>query len=359
MTENTLSWQDFLVRHGAQLNPATQAIDGFEPAETSAASVAPRQAPAAFVTPLTDVGLIAVSGEEGASFLHTQLTNDVEHLTESDVRLAGYCTPKGRLLATMLIWKSDEAVWLQLPRELQPAIQKRLEMFRMRAKAPIHDLSDQYAVLGVSLPPDSNALTHWFETVPDAPYAKVESPAGTLLRLPDVQGSVRFQIVVPVAQAQEIWPLLTRDLPAVGAGFWQLSEVRSGIPQVTLATQEKFVPQMINYEAVGGVNFKKGCFPGQEIVARSQYLGKLKRRMQHAQVADASAAAGMEVFSSTDPGQPCGMVVNAAPRPDGQGAECLVEIKMAALDEGSVHLGSASGPQLDFLPLPYALPDPD
>src|SRR5690606_25191471 len=108
----------------------------------------------------------------------SQLTNDVEHLSESDVRLAGYCTPKGRLLATMLMWKSDETIWLQLPRELRPAIQKRLEMFRMRAKAPIHDMSDQFAVLGLSLPPETNALTHWFETLPDAPYQKVESDAG-------------------------------------------------------------------------------------------------------------------------------------------------------------------------------------
>lgn len=356
MTENTLSWQDFLVRNGARLDPATQTISGFEPA---AATVVPGQVPSAFVTPLTDVGLIAISGEDGASFLHTQLTNDVENLSESDVRLAGYCTPRGRLLATMLMWKSDDVIWLQLPRELLPAIQKRLEMFRMRAKAPINNMSDQYAALGVALPPDSNSLSHWFETLPDAPYEKVESQAGTLLRLPDVQGSARFQLVVPVAQAQDIWPVLTADTPAVGAQFWQLSEVRSGIPQVTLSTQEKFVPQMINYEAVGGVNFKKGCFPGQEIVARSQYLGKLKRRMQYAQVAAPSVLAGMEVFSSADPDQPCGMVVNAAPHPDGQHAECLVEIKMASLDEGSVHLGSASGPQLQFLPLPYALPDPD
>jgi folate-binding protein YgfZ len=135
---------------------------------------------------------------------------------------------------------------------------------------------------------------------------------------------------------------------------WHLTDIHAGIPQITQPTQEQFVPQMVNYELIGGVNFKKGCYPGQEIVARSQYLGKLKRRMMFASV-DAEAKPAMEIFSSTDPEQPCGMVVNAERNPRGD-SDCLVELKTAVLEEGTIHLGSAQGPQLTFSALPYSLP---
>jgi folate-binding protein YgfZ len=142
-----------------------------------------------------------------------------------------------------------------------------------------------------------------------------------------------------------------------GNAAWHLASIHAGIPQVTAATQEQFVPQMINFELIGGVNFKKGCYPGQEIVARSQYLGKLKRRVVLASLDNASARAGDEVFAADDPAQPAGMVVNAAPNGAG-GADALVEIKLAALD-GAVHHGTAGGTLLRFLPLPYALEQAD
>jgi folate-binding protein YgfZ len=132
-----------------------------------------------------------------------------------------------------------------------------------------------------------------------------------------------------------------------------LSAIHAGVPQVSQPTQEQFVPQMINFELIGGVNFRKGCYPGQEIVARSQYLGKLKRRMALATLDNAAARPGDEVFSSADPDQPCGMIVNAAPNGAG-GADVLVEIKLAAIDSAVRH-GSAGGTALSFLPLPYAL----
>jgi folate-binding protein YgfZ len=154
-----------------------------------------------------------------------------------------------------------------------------------------------------------------------------------------------------------VWPELSARL-AVASNAWELFSIHAGVPQITKATQEQFVPQMVNYELLGGVNFKKGCYPGQEIVARSQYLGKLKRRTALATIADAGAVSGAEVYSSDDPGQPCGMIVNAAPNGAG-GVDALVEIKLAAVDSASVHLGSAEGAPLAFRPLPYAVDAPD
>jgi tRNA-modifying protein YgfZ len=347
MTESTNTWLQFLEREGARFDDGGRVI-AFE--------TQPRgDALQGFVAPLTDTGLIAVSGDEAFTFLHSQLTNDVEHLDTSEARLAGYCSPKGRLLATFLMWKRDGTIMLQLPRQIQAPVQKRLQMFILRAKVKLADVTGDHAVLGLGGVAAAETLKTWFRELPNAPFAKIDSSNGTLVRLPDAFGNLRFQWSAPAAVAEQAWPELGKHLAPAGTGLWRLTEIHAGIPQVTQATQEQFVPQMVNYEIIGGVNFKKGCYPGQEIVARSQYLGKLKRRMLLATVDADSVAAGTEVFWSADPEQPCGMVVNAERNLDG-GTDCLVEIKLAATEDGSIHLGSASGALLKFAPLPYPLP---
>lgn len=318
-----------------------------------------------FAATLTGLGLLAFSGDNAASFLHNQLTNDVEHLGAGEVRLAGYCTPKGRLLATMLLWKNSEAIILALPRVLLPAIQKRLQMFVLRAKVKVQDISEQQAIIGLAGDRVGAALEDCFPELPARPYAKIDNAAGTLMRLADGhdgngQGSdiPRYQWIAANDVAIEAWPRLAATLAVAGEGAWTLGDIQAGVPQITPATQEKFVPQMINFELIGGVNFKKGCYPGQEIVARSQYLGKPKRRMVLATVEGDPTLlqAGLEIFSGDDPEQPCGMIVNAAR--DANGVSCLVEIKLAAQDSGTIHAGSANGPLLHFHSLPYSLAEP-
>ena len=339
MNEITSTWLDFLQQQKLSTAPA------------------PFEASQSFVAPLTDLGLIALTGEDAASFLHTQLTNDVQGLSAEQARLAGYCSPKGRLLATFLMWKTGDAILLQLPRNLQATLQKRLQMFVMRAKAKLADASDSQVVLGLAGNAVAATLAPWFPTLPTKPYAKIDNDHGTLIRLADAESAPRYQWITSPDIAIAAWPQLMQNLPAADAGRWRLTEILAGIPQITALTQEQFVPQMINFEVIGGVNFKKGCYPGQEIVARSQYLGKLKRRAVLAGVAAIDIAAATEVFSSADPGQPCGMIVNA--EADGAGhSACLVEIKLAALEDGgSFHLGSADGPQLEIGTLPYVITD--
>ncbi|WP_076591121.1 CAF17-like 4Fe-4S cluster assembly/insertion protein YgfZ [Herminiimonas arsenitoxidans] len=345
------TWLTFLTEQGAKISadaaPRVLSFGAEIPSDTAKTN---------FVTPLTHLGLIAAVGEDAPHFLHNQLTNDVEHLNSTEARLAGYCSPKGRLLASMLIWKTADGIMLQLPRELQAAIQKRLQMFVLRAKAKLSDATEDHVMLGLAGPAVASSLMPFFPTLPVAIYGKIESAAGTLIRHSNAFGVPRYQWITTAAQAIEAWPKLTEVLQASGADAWQLAEIDSGVPHITLTTQEKFVPQMINFELIGGVNFKKGCYPGQEIVARSQYLGKLKRRMLHASVAATEVVPGTEIFSANDPEQPCGMVVNAE-RSNAQTIDCLVEIKLAAT-ESEVHLGSAQGPVLSFLTLPYPLTDP-
>ena len=351
MDEINNRWLSFLVRHGARLSETEpHDIVGFQP------SSLPVSGNAGFICALPALGLTQASGEDAAHFLHSQLTNDVEHLNGNEARLAGYCTPKGRMLASMLMWRSEQGYVLQMPREIQAAVQKRLQMFVLRAKVKLADVTDQFAVLGLAGDAVGTAIAPWFDALPATPYATIESQAGTLLRVADAEGAARYLWIAPVDTAERAWPALTATLTPRAASAWRLADIRAGIPQIVKATQEQFVPQMINFELVGGVNFRKGCYPGQEIVARSQYLGKLKRRMMRATIpTQQEVSAGMEVFSSTDADQPCGMIVNAESVAK-DNVECLVELKTGLLEQGSVHLGSVSGPALSFHSLPYALP---
>ena len=343
------NWNDYLASQGARHSP-----DDTSQTADFGRALSVTDLAAGFVAVISDLGTIAVTGDDAASFLHSQLTNDVEHLGVGEARLAGYCSPKGRLQATFLMWRDAESVYLQLPRQLQPALQKRLSMFVLRAKAKLSDAGAGMVVLGLGGGAAQSALRQHLEVLPEAPYSKVDTPLGTLIRVADAFGAPRYEWILSSADAVAVMPALRTALTLGGNQAWELSAIHAGVPQITASTQEQFVPQMINFELLGGVNFKKGCYPGQEIVARSQYLGKLKRRAALVTIEAADAQAGAEVFALSDPGQPCGMVVNAAPNGVG-GVDALVEMKLAALEEGAVRLGSPDGPALAFQPMPYPL----
>ncbi len=314
-----------------------------------------------FISSLSDYGVIRASGEDARDFLHNQLTNDIAGLGEGDACLAGYCSPKGRLLATLLVWPVDDVILLMLPKSLLPGFQKRLQMFVLRAKVKLEDISDSLAVagLGMTASPAPAMAAAAYHTQPLG--------GGRLIRVPDACGLARSLWVGPAAQREALAETLSAALHTMLSSrtesYWRWLDIQAGVPQVLEATREQFVPQMVNFELIGGVNFRKGCYPGQEIVARSQYLGKLKRRMLLATVDGmdgapvvGSVAPGSEVFSVTDPDQPCGMIVNAERGPDDQ-MSCLVELKLDSAT-ADVHVGSLSGPRLRFGSLPYALDAP-
>ncbi|MFT7773656.1 YgfZ/GcvT domain-containing protein [Roseateles sp.] len=284
---------------------------------------------------LGDWGVIRAQGADAASFLHSQLTQDFALLGRDHARLAGFCTAKGRLLATMVGWRQGEdEILLALPAETLAATLKRLSMFVLRAKCKLSDASAEFAVYGLLGAPDAQA----WSLVRDGDVVQIALPAAA--------GSGRALRVQPVAT----------PAPAgatTSAEDWAWAEARAGMAWVRGATVEAFVPQMINFEVLGGVSFKKGCYPGQEIVARSQYRGTLKRRLQVFET-EGEAIVGQEVFSSTDPDQPAGVVAGRGTR-DGRTA-IAAEIKLAALEAGSLHLGSAGGATLQPRALPYDIP---
>jgi folate-binding protein YgfZ len=284
--------------------------------------------------------------------LHSQLTNDINALAPGKACLAGYCTPKGRLLATTLVWKADDTITIEIPRELQESFQKRLQMYVMRAKVKLEHLSADQTIFGIFGDAIVKKLATWFPDQPQSPYETVSNDVGTLVRLADVYGMPRYQCIVTNEVAAQLEQISNEY--QMSESDWMLSEIHAGIPQVTAATLEKFVPQMLNYELIGGVNFKKGCYPGQEIVARTHYLGKQKRRTVLARIASQDVRSGMDVFASTDPDQPCGLIVNAEKNNVG-GYDCLVEIKTNFLSDADVRLGT--GEICQWLPMPYPLPD--
>ena len=307
---------------------------------------------------LSHWGVIRAQGAEAASFLQGQLTNDVATLDSSHARLAGFCSAKGRLQASFLVWKpaADELL-LACSASVLPATLKRLSMFVMRARCKLSDATGEIDLWGVMGDP-ARRLAQGAEPG----QVRVDEGA-TLIRLADADGASRCLLVLAaddaVTSSMSSTPAHARPgalstLPAMSLDAWRLGEVRSGIPVIEAATVDQFVPQMLNYDIVGGVDFQKGCYPGQEVVARSQYRGTVKRRMFLFDV-DAPAAPGQEVFHSADAGQPAGMVVNAAPHLHGGGASALVEVKLAALVGGSLHLGTPTGATLRRADLPYAV----
>ncbi len=304
-----------------------------------------------FISFLSEPGVIRASGEEARHFLHNQLTNDIDNLGADDARLTGYCSPKGRLMASLLSWPVDDGILLMLPKSLLAGFQKRLQMFVLRSKVMLEDVSTSLSIVGIGVPEGQD-----FPGLADQVFRSHAVAGGRLIRVSDSQRLQRALWVGPSAQRDALIAALPSGLPQQPEAYWRWLEIQAGVPQILEATREQFVPQMVNFELIGGVNFRKGCYPGQEIVARSQYLGKLKRRMLLARVdiADPAAAApGTEVFSDADPGQPSGMVVNSERGPEGH-VDCLVEIKMDAVGS-PVHLGSAGGPLLQFGELPYSL----
>ena len=299
---------------------------------------------------LSDWGVIRAKGEDAATFLNGQLTQETIKLDVGQARLAGYCSPKGRLLASFVMWRAaPDEILLACSADLLAPTLKRLSMFVLRAKCKLTDASAEVALWGVALP----GLLHddAAHPIPAVPYATSSVAGATAIRLADAAGATR---VLWAAAPDATPPWATTSNPDV----WNWLEVQSGVPRIVARTVEAFVPQMVNLELVGGVNFQKGCYPGQEIVARSQYRGTLKRRMVLAEGATA-AAAGAEVFAAADPEQPAGQIVLSAslPHPEGGARHAvLIEVKRALAEAGELHVGAADGPVVRLRALPYEIP---
>jgi len=308
--------------------------------------------------PLNDIAVLQATGPDTATFLHGQLSQDIQHLDANQARLAAYCSAKGRMLASAIALRPDpDTVWLLCDASVLPPLLKRLSMFVLRAKTRLSDGQSALRVLGLA----GDAVGALLADETPAPAAEAPWPVrvcqgGHLVRMHSVLTVPRWLWVGPQAESEA---LLAR-LPALPAAAWAWLDVMSAVPRIQAATADQFVPQMVNFEVLGGVNFQKGCYPGQEVVARSQYRGTVKRRAMLAHSA-AALQPGQELFAESDPSQPAGMVIQAAAIPSSDGKapgpahSALVEIKLTAW-QTPVRAGSPDGPLLQWAALPYALP---
>ena len=291
------------------------------------------------IAPLSHLGVIRVEGEDAAKFLHGQLTQDFALLGMDQARLAAFLSAKGRMQASFIGFKrSTTEVLLVCSRDLLPPTLKRLSMFVLRAKAKLTDATNDFALYGLA----GDAVPGGSQTA----WTKADTGNASVVHLYPADGQPRALWVAPSSDPAPEGSVLDTAL-------WLWSEVKSGVATLTTPVVEAFVPQMLNYESVGGVNFKKGCYPGQEVGARSQFRGTLKRRAYIAHAA-AEVAVGAEVFSTSDLEQPCGTVVQVAPAP-GSGFDTIVSLQISAAQAGSLQVGAADGVALSLQPLPYPL----
>lgn len=331
-------WQNFLTLHDAPVAPTP----------------APDANDSTVFCNLAQFGVLRVSGTEAQSFLQNLLSNDIREVTDSRAQYSSFNSAKGRMLASLLIWRDGDDYLLQLPASLTDAMRKKLTLYVLRAKVKITDASDELVALGVS-----GQAAQPFTGAATLPVLSVTRAQGcTAIKV----GDTRCLLVTSPALAPALWQTLATQARQVASTHWDWLTIRAGLPVILPQTQEQFVPQMANFDLVGGINFKKGCYPGQEIVARMHYLGKPKRRMYLAHVdSEHPPLPGDELYGelmpesaqeqSQQPAPSCGMIANVAPAPGG-GYDLLAIALIASLD--SLHM--QHGEPLTLTPLPYAIP---
>lgn len=324
-------WQEFLGANGARITDGVVHDFG----DLGAELVAAREA--TILSPLTHLGLIECSGDDAKTFLQNQLTSDVNHLQAGSVQHSSWCTPKGRMLASLILYRRDASYLALLSADLREFIQKRLQIYVLRSKVRICNRSADHVLIGLSGPQAETALQSNGLPVPAGPMQTTSTENVTTLRF----NENRFILAITSETATSVWNALSVHAKAAGTAAWQWLEIQAGIPLITEATKEAFVPQMANLDKIGGVSFHKGCYPGQEVVARTQYLGKVKRHLYRFH-ASGAVVPGMPVSTTESPEHACGMVANASPAPGG-GYDGLAVVLEGTIASNELRAGFPQG----------------
>lgn len=330
-------WQQHLTSAGALIEDGRVAHFGDPAGELDAA-------PQGALADLSHYGLIAFAGEDAQTFLQGQTTNDVRQVGAQRAQAGALCTHQGRMLANFLLFYRNDEYLMAVPAALQASLQKRLTMYVLRSKVKVRDAREEVVRFGVFGAAAAAALSAVCGAVPEGDYAVLEAAGAQLAALP----GGRYEVIAEAARATELWQALAQHCRPVGAACWEWATLRAGFPVILPATQEQFTPQMTNLEVLGGVSFSKGCYTGQEVVARTQHIGKVKRRLYLAHVGGTVQPQPGEALAGTEHGT----VVNAAPAPAG-GFDLLAVISVDDRERGEL---SWAGEKLDFLPPPYPLP---
>ena len=336
------TWRTFLLGQGASLDDQQHLVFGTEHVD-----IANIQSQSMLMA-LDHLGIIRATGADAQTFLQGQLSNDIRELAQGRFQISAYCNPKGRMLAQFFVIPDGEDFLLVLPHALLAPILQRLKMFVMRSQVSLDDVTGQRICLGLvtadqqplpqlSALTDDYQITHWDGVM----AGKVPAPVH------------RYLLVLPESDASALWTTLRTTCQPAGTAVWHWLDIQAGLPAVWPQTREEFVPQMLNLELIHGVNFKKGCYPGQEIVARMHYLGKPKRRMYRLRMTEQqNPAPGTDIYVAGGDGQSAGKVVLAQSGP--QGTELLAVVQVDKAD-APLRLGEQHGPALIRAELPYSI----
>lgn len=301
---------------------------------------------------IDDWTILGVGGADASDFLHSQFTNDLLALPDNRAQLSAYCMPKGQMIANFLIWRTSEGQYrIALPAGLDEAVLQRLQMFKMRANVEIESLAESLSLFGVT--------DTYLEQNPESPVELPQSPLSTMETNPYTAIAwpgqrARWLVISPRDATSTLWE--DGQAPDPGSDLWRLWDIEDGIAFVRAENREQFVPQHLNLDLVDGISFSKGCYPGQEVVARMKYRGEIKfRTYRLSGNFDEIPAPGDPIHLSEDPGaRPCGRVVDACVPPDGGPCQMLASVRAA--DAGQpLRAQRPDGPALEPLPLPYQL----
>lgn len=337
-------WQEFLESEGL-----TRGADGYTHTRDENLE-APQKPSDDTICDLTHTVLVLARGGDSGDFLQNQLTNDVESLDQAHATVAGYCNPKGRLVCLFRIWRTEDGFILQLPSDLYQAAIDRLRKYVLRARVELAADPEQVA-FGVCGEGAAGALEGIAGALPGRDNELVRGSDLTIIRMAG-DGRPRYQVTGTPDACIAAWRTLTRHAAVVGSWTWARVDILAGLPNITAATSESFIPQMVNLDHLDAVNFKKGCYPGQEIVARMHYLGNLKQRMARFHTdAGNRPQPGDRVYSQAG-GSPTGTVVDAQPGA-GSGWDLLAVIRIADFDQAALYLNDGNGMKLVRQELPY------
>jgi len=340
-------WKAFLIDAGAEFSADTVAHFGNPVQELEVVHSG------LVFSDLSHLGVIAAHGGDTGSFLQNQFSNDVAMVGEQVSQLNAYCTPKGRILGLLRLFRGGDTWYLRLPADTLDAVIKQLRMYVLRSRVTLEDASENFVRIGVSGETAERELQDAAGAVPAEVNHVLHHGDLTILRVPGVHP--RFEVYVTAPDvARDLWDTLNVRGAPVGESAWRLTEIEAGLPTVFAATAGLFVPQMVNLQLVDGLSFKKGCYPGQEIVARMQYLGTLKRRMYLGHIEGGELPRPADaLYTAEDGTQPGGHIVDAQPHPDG-GYAALAVLQIQAAESSALHVGGSDGPEFRITDLPYA-----
>jgi len=343
------NWEEFLLQQGAVLEQGQ--VNNFGNPVTEAEAVLSDN----IITDLSCFSVVEISGNDAEDFLHGQFTSDIKQLEQDTARISAWCNPAGRVIADFLIIRRQDKYLLLLPVELQEPFTRRLQMFILRADVTMNDRSNEIMCIGLRGENIPQILQSCTGLSLEKEFQGIKYNGMFILPLPDQ--AARALILGSVEQLQNLWMSVAAETTAVSNRYWKLFDMLNGLHWVNSRTSENFMPQNLNLDCLGAVNYQKGCFPGQEVIARLHYRSNPKNRMYLAHIAgECPARPGDKLFlSETDAS--AGTIIELAEHP-GTGTALLASINIELAGSSKIHISGPDGPVLSIDPLPYSFEQP-